>query len=198
MNASRSLLVAAMAVSVGLATACGGASATSTTSESGNAPTAALAEFKERVDEYADLHKSLAKGDAKQDKASDPAMINEVKLALAERVKTARASAKQGDIFTPAARPVFRSLLAPELRGEDGRDTKAILKDDAPAPGTVPFKVNGKYPENQPIPTVPANVLLALPTLPAPLEYRIIGQHLILLDTSTDLVVDYILNAITV
>jgi hypothetical protein len=44
---------------------------------------------------------------------------------------------------------------------------------------------------------VPANVLLALPTLPAPLEYRIIGQHLILLDTSTDLVVDYILNAVT-
>ncbi len=94
-------------------------------------------------------------------------------------------------------RPVFRRLLAPELKGEDGRDAKAVLKDDAPAPGTVPFKVNAKYPENQPLPTVPANVLLTLPPLPAPLEYRIVGQHLLLLDTAADLIVDYILNAIT-
>ena len=92
---------------------------------------------------------------------------------------------------------MFRRLLAPELKGEDGRETKAVLKDDAPAPGTVPFKVNAPYPENQPRPTVPANLLLTLPTLPAPLEYRIVGQHLLLLDTASGLVVDYILNAIT-
>jgi len=100
------------------------------------------------------------------------------------------------DIFFPEIRPVFRRLLAPKLKGEDGRDAKAVIKDDAPAPGTVPFKVNAKYPENQPIPSVPANVLLTLPPLPAPLEYRIVGQHLLLLDTAADLVVDYILNAI--
>ena len=49
----------------------------------------------------------------------------------------------------------------------------------------------------QPLPTVPANVLITLPPLPEPLEYRIVGQHLLLLDTSADLIVDYILNAIT-
>lgn len=171
--------------------------AIASTNPNENPNAAAMAQFKTAVEKYADLHKSLAKGDAKQDKASDPAMIGEVKRTLAAKVLAARANAKQGDIFSATVRPVFRRLLAPELTGEDGRDAKAILKDDAPAPGTVPFKVNGKYPENQPIPTVPANVLLALPTLPAPLEYRIVGQHLILLDTSTDLIVDYILNAIT-
>jgi hypothetical protein len=41
---------------------------------------------------------------------------------------------------------------------------------------------------------VPANLLLTLPPLPAPLEYRIVGQHLLLLDTATDLIVDYMLN----
>lgn len=57
--------------------------------------------------------------------------------------------------------------------------------------------MNAPYPENQPRPTVPANLLLTLPTLPEPLEYRIVGQHLLLLDTEADLIVDYVLNAIT-
>jgi len=161
-----------------------------------NPHAAALAEFKSRVDAYADLHKQLAMGEDRQRQTADPAQIAATKAALAAKVQAARASAKHGDIFTPAVRPVFRRLLAPELKGEDGRDAKAILKDDAPAPGSVPFKVNAKYPENQPIPSVPANVLLTLPPLPAPLEYRIVGQHLLLLDTAADLVVDYILNAI--
>jgi hypothetical protein len=166
------------------------------TDPSVNPHAAALAEFKTRVDAYADMHKQLAQGNARQQETADPAKITAAKAALATRVQATRVNAKAGDVFTPAVQPVFRKLLAPELKGEDGRDTKAILKDDAPAPGSVPFKVNAKYPEKQPLPTVPANVLLSLPTLPAPLEYRIVGRHLLLLDTEADLVVDYILNVI--
>jgi hypothetical protein len=156
----------------------------------------AMAEFKSRVEKYAELHKDLAQGDAKQKDDSDPVRINSARAALAAKVMAARPAAKQGDFFFPEVRPVFRRLLAPELKGEDGRDAKAILKDDAPAAGSVPFKVNAKYPENQPLPTVPAALLLSLPTLPEPLEYRIVGQHLLLLDTASDLIVDYMLNVI--
>jgi hypothetical protein len=163
-----------------------------------NPDAAAMADFEARVKRYADLHKQLAKGKAEQPKETpNPAEITAAKVALAAKIQAARAGAKHGDIFTPQIRPVFRRLLAPELKGEDGRDAKALLKDDAPAAGTVPFKVNAKYPENQPQPTVPANLLLTLPTLPAPLEYRVVGQHLLLLDIEADLIVDYILNAIT-
>ena len=210
MNVSRLLLVAAFT------SACGDAIATqratppdtpaevaikegerkTSTDPTVNSNAAEMAEFKARVDEYADLHKQLAKGAAAQKEASDPAQINAAKTALAAKIQAARAAAKQGDIFTEATRPVFRRLLAPELKGEDGRDAKAVIKDDAPAPGTVPFKVNAKYPQDQPLPSVPANLLLTLPSLPAPLEYRIVGQHLLLLDTASDLIVDYILNAI--
>ena len=42
-----------------------------------------------------------------------------------------------------------------------------------------------------------AKLLLNLPTLPEPLEYRVVGQHLLLIDTSTDVIVDYALNVIT-
>jgi hypothetical protein len=162
-----------------------------------NPDAAALAEFKSRVDAYVEMHKTLAQGEAKPQKTTTPDKINATKATLAARVQATRVNAKQGDIFTPAVRPVFRRLLAPELKGEDGHDAKAVLKDDAPAPGTVAFKVNAKFPENQPRPTVPASLLLALPPLPAPLEYRIVGQHLLILDTAADLVVDYMLNAIT-
>lgn len=161
-----------------------------------NPDAAAMADFKARVDRYADLNKKLAQGDAKLRQTADPAQINAATAELAAKVQAARASAKHGDIFSAEIRPVFRRLLAPELKGADGRDAKAVLKDDAPAAGTVPFKVNAKYPDGQPLPTVPAHLLLTLPPLPAPLEYRIVGQHLLLLDTSADLIVDYILNAI--
>jgi hypothetical protein len=209
MNARR-LLVLAMFTS-----ACGGASASDrepttateaalqegerkTSTDPGvNPDAAAMVDFKNRVDGYVELHRKLAKGDAEPEKNSTPVEINAAKAALAAKIKTARADAKQGDIFSPSIRPVFRRLLAPELKGEDGRDAKAVLKDDAPAPGSVAFKVNAPYPENQPRPSVPANLLLTLPSLPQPLEYRIVGQHLLLLDTAADLVVDYILNAIT-
>ena len=43
---------------------------------------------------------------------------------------------------------------------------------------------------------VPAALLMSLPRLPDPLEYRIIGGHLILLDTDADLIVDYLPNAV--
>jgi hypothetical protein len=161
-----------------------------------NPDAAVMADFEARVEKYVDLHKQLAKGAAAQKETPDPAKISAAKAALAAKIQAARPHAKQGDIFTPEIRNTFRRLLAPELRGEDGRDAKAVIKDDAPAPGTIPFKVNAKYPESQPLPSVPANVLLNLPTLPEPLEYRIVGKHMILLDTASDLIVDYIPNAI--
>ena len=162
-----------------------------------NPNAAIMADFKARVEKYVDLHKDLAKGDAKQKNEASAEQIDAQKKALTAKIQAARAGAKQGDIFTAEMRPVFRRLLAPEMKGEDGRDSKAIIKDDAPAAGTVAFKVNAKYPEGQPIPTMPTNLLLNLPPLPKPLEYRVVGQHLLLIDTASDLIVDYILNVIT-
>jgi hypothetical protein len=160
-----------------------------------NPDAAAMQEFKARVDKYLDLHRQMAKGVAEQKKGATPTELTAAKSALAAKVQAARANAKHGDIFTPEVRIAFRRLLAPELKGEDGRDAKALLRDDAPAPGSIPFKVNAKYPENQPLPTVPAPLLLTLPTLEAPLEYRVVGRHLLLLDREADLIVDYILTA---
>ncbi len=174
------------------------AAANTSTDPAVNPSAAVMADFKARVEKYAALYKDLAKGDAAQKVNRTAEQVAAQTAALAVRIQSARADAKQGDIFVPETRQAFRRLLAPEMKGDAGRDAKEVLKDDGPAPGTVAFKVNAKYPENQPKPTMPGNLLLNLPALPDPLEYRVVGQHLLLLDTAADLIVDYMLNVITI
>ena len=161
-----------------------------------NADAAVLADFKARVDKYMVVRKQAAKDVPPLKETEDAAKIKLAKDALGARIRTLNAAAKHGDVFAPAIVTKFRSLLYPELRGDEGRDAKAILKDDAPTPAEVPFKVNAKYPDNVPVPTVPANLLIRLPTLPEPLRYRIIGNHLLLVDEDAEVIVDYALNVI--
>ena len=58
-------------------------------------------------------------------------------------------------------------------------------------PGRVRLHVNGRYPESVPVVTVPPQVLQGLPKLPEELEYRFVGDRLILLDVHADTIVDY-------
>jgi hypothetical protein len=161
-----------------------------------NPDAAILEDFNARIAAYVKIHKAAAKGDAKPKETENPGEIDATQEALAARIRAARPAAKQGDVFTAEIRHLFRRLLAPEVKGDDGRDAKATLKDDAPPAGAISWKVNAKYPEGQPMPTVPVNMLQKMPTLPEPLEYRIVEKHLLILDTKSDLIVDYMWNAI--
>jgi hypothetical protein len=151
-------------------------------------------DFKNRIDHYLEIRREAAKDAPKLSETNDPAKIKVAQDSLAARIQTLRATAQPGDIFTPAIQKTIRQLLSPELKGSEGKDTKDILKDDAPK--SVPLKVNTKYPEKTPLPTVPSNLLLSLPHLPEELEYRIVGKHLILRDTGADLIVDFMTDAI--
>jgi hypothetical protein len=151
-------------------------------------------DFQKRIDAYIALRTNAVKGLGPLKPTVTPAEIKAGQDALAERIVAARSDAQPGDIFTPEIRQRFRELLAPHLKGEDRRDARAIVKDDAPP--TVPFKVNAAYPEGKPLPTVPATLLANLPPLPKQVEYRIIDKHLILRDTEANVIVDYMLNAI--
>ena len=93
-----------------------------------------------------------------------PAEINTAEKSMAQSVRGARATAKRGDLFTPATQAMFRRMLRAPLNkgGGEGADNKAIIKDDAPGPKEVPFKVNADYPKEAPLSTVPPDVLLTL------------------------------------
>ena len=149
-----------------------------------------LADFNARLNTYVEMRKKADDTVPAQKNTNDARVISSARQGLADRIRIARAGAKGGDIFTPEIAAKFRRLLRPEA----GSDTKASIKDDNP--GTIPFKVNGDYPEKETLSTVPPNVLQALPKLPPDIEYRFAGKHLILRDSRANLIIDYMLNAI--
>jgi hypothetical protein len=154
------------------------------------------ADFKKRIDAYMALHQRLEKQVPPVKPKDEPERIKGSQEALAKAIRAERKGARQGDVFTPEFANLFRRLMYPELKGPDAADTKKAMRDDAPAPSTIPLKVNATYPENATLPTVPPNLLANLPQLPKDLEYRIIGKDLILRDVQANLIVDYIANAI--
>jgi hypothetical protein len=160
-----------------------------------NPDAAVLQDFKARVDAYMKLRKEAVKDAPALKETKDPAKIKAAQDAMSAQIRAARVSAKHGDVLTPEITVALRRLLSPELKGDDGHDARAIIKDDAPT--NITFKVNAKYPEGASLPSVPANLLVNLPTLPAPLQYRIVEKRLILLDEDADVIVDYALNIIS-
>jgi hypothetical protein len=155
-----------------------------------------LQDFQERISTYIDLHKKAAKDAPPIKETKDAAKIKAAQDALALQIRALRAKARQGEIFTPEIARLFRRLMYPEIKGPDGAPTKEALKEDAPKPGSVTLKVNARYPDEQPLPTMPPNLLSSLPKLPEELEYRIVGKDLILRDVPANLIVDFIPGAL--
>ena len=83
------------------------------------------------------------------------AKIKDGQQGLAERIGAARAGVKPGEIFTPRNRG--RSSSASCVREAKQQQTKEAMKGDQPV--VVSFKVNGPYPDKQPVAMVPPNVL---------------------------------------
>ena len=160
-----------------------------------------LADFQKRIDAYMAIHKDAAKDSLPIKETKNPGEIKAAQDALGAKIRAARADAKPGDVLTPEIRNKFRRLMYPVVQGTEGRETKEELTEDIHEkdegiPKKVLLKVNAKYPEGNPLPTTPVNVLLNLPKLPAELEYRIVDKNLILRDVQANIIVDFIPNAI--
>jgi hypothetical protein len=159
-----------------------------------NADARVQQDFQQRVKKYQSVRKQTAKQGPALKETSDPAKIKTAQDSLAANIRAARSDARPGDIFTPEIRALFRRLMYPELKGADGAATKELIKEDEPV--GVRLEVNASYPDDEPMPTVPPNVLAALPRLPEGLEYRIVKKDLILRDVDANLIIDFIPNAI--
>jgi hypothetical protein len=149
-----------------------------------------MADFSIRVREYFELRSELEKTLPVLTVTDDPTEIRRAVHALANRIRVARAEAKQGDMFTPTISVEFRKALVLEMNA----DTWAAIMDDNP--GEFSNQINSTYPEGKPLSTVPPNILAVLPTLPDDIQYRFLGRHLILLDTRANVILDRIPYAI--
>ena len=158
------------------------------------ADAAALATMNDRLRAYIDLHTKLERSLPALPNDATPQQIDKNQRQLELLVRSARADAKLGDVFTPEARPVIKRLLAAVFGGPDGKQLKASIMDENPV--GITLSVNSRYPDTVPLSSVPPQVLQTLPKLSEDMEYHFIGDRLILLDTHAHLIADYIDGAL--
>ena len=150
----------------------------------------AAADFDARMLIYSDLRADLQQGLPPLRLTDDPREILKAEHALAKRIRAARSGAHGGTIFTPEISSAFRHALVSETRAS----TCASILDDNP--GAFSYQVNDTYPKRRPLSTVPGGILMLLPRLPADVDYRFLGRHLILHDTRANVILDRIPQAI--
>lgn len=155
----------------------------------------AMRDFHERVDTYAALHRRLA--------PSQEALSSQDSLAklltgqyLASAIRASRRNAQQGEIFSPEIATLFRWMLADAIDEFDGEQFLARLNGGEPVPRGMHPTVNEPY-TMLPVHRLPVDVRLALPPIPAELDYRLAGHDLLLWDIYAGIVIDFVPNAIT-
>jgi len=154
----------------------------------------ALATMNDRLRDYLALHSKIESTLPKLPDDATPEQIDKNQRLFEQKIRDARKDAKQGDLFTAEARPVIIRLLASVFAGPEGRELKASIMDENPV--DVTHRVNGRYPDSVPLSTVPPEVLQAMPKLTEDMEYRFIGDDLILLDTHAHVIADFIEDAL--
>lgn len=123
-----------------------------------------------------------------------PEQIQKHRQFLAERIQEARKDAKAGDIFTEDAQKEFRIIMQKAFSGKHARSTSRTIAQGNPV--DLHLQINQPYPEQVPVTTMPVGLLQRFPKLPKGLEYRIVGNDLILLDLESRLVIDIFRGAL--
>jgi hypothetical protein len=154
-----------------------------------------IKKFEERVKEYVSL-RATAKGKApKLSKDSTPEQIQAAENGLVGALRTARANAKPGDIFTPDIAQYIRTTLKREFKPNEKKEIrKVVLDKETNIPVTL--KVNYPYPDPKEFVEMPATLLLKLPQLPKEVKYRYVNRNLILVDSDNNLIIDYMIDAL--
>jgi hypothetical protein len=153
----------------------------------------ALAGFLDRVNEYVKVHQKLEATLPHLPKEATPQQIDKNQRALGALIQDARRTAKRGDLFTPESQIVIKRLLAKVFGGPDGAALKASIMDENP--GIPKIGVNQRYPDDVPLSTIPPQVLEGLPKLPEEMEFRFVGNTLVLMDVHAHIIADYVPDA---
>jgi hypothetical protein len=153
--------------------------------------------FADRVQEYVKMQKDLegSGSPAAGNSTKDSEQIADRQHALAGRIAAARHGSRQGDIFTHEVAEEFEKIIRKAFKEPSGRAMRRTIEDREPVKLVV-LHVNDVCPEDLSRTTMPPTLLRGLPVLPKELAYRIIGRALVLEDIKTNLIVDFIPNAI--
>ena len=163
---------------------------------SGATDVAGIEAFDARVTDYLRIRQEIASRSPLERTFDDPRQMLHERAMLRSAIRKARGDARPGDLFTAEAAPAFRRIIAATIvaSGLDQDDLVERFNDDR-TPGARPPAVNEKYDWRLGAWMWPA-LLHALPRLPPELEYRIVDDDLVLIDTRASLVVDILKDAL--
>lgn len=82
-------------------------------------------------------------------------------------------------------------MIRSTLKGPNAPNVRKTIRQGEPVP-TWHLSVNGDYPENLPLTTLPPTLLRRLPQLPAEVAYRIVGHDFVLQDMEARVIIDFI------
>jgi hypothetical protein len=151
--------------------------------------------FSDGVGKYVSILKELEGSVPPQQPTNESSQIADRQQQLTGLVANGRPDPRQGEIFTPEVAEEFRQIIRKAFQEPGGAAMrKTILESDPAKP--VALKVNEAYPDDHLRTTMPPTLLSRFPVLPKELAYRIVGRALVLQGTKTNLIVDFIPNAI--
>ena len=155
-----------------------------------------IRQFESRVAAYVALHRSVERFVPTPRVFTDSAEAENVRGAMMQAMQAMRAAANEGDVFVAEAAPELRRRIANGLLTAkvDPRDLLEEMQDTT-LPGARPPVVNETFSWALGH-LMPPQVLMALPTLPDEVEYRLVDRDLVLIDLHANLVVDVLREAL--
>lgn len=155
---------------------------------------AVIEAFENEIKEYVKLRKKVRETAPKISKDATPEQIQAYRTSLEESLRNARKGAKRGDIFLPEVSAYIRRTLKKEFQGKDRKDIRDIAFETE-LTGVV-LRVNYPYPQSAEMSEMPATLLSKLPQLPNEVRYRFVGHNIILVDRESNLILDFMPDAV--
>ena len=150
--------------------------------------------FENQVKDYVTLRKKVRENGPKLSKDATPEQIETYRTSLEESLRNARKGAKRGEIFLPEVSAYIRRTLKKEFQGKDRKEIRDIAFETE-LTGVV-LRVNYPYAQSAEMSEMPATLLAKLPQLPNELRYRFVGNNIVLVDRESNLILDFMPNAL--
>ena len=157
----------------------------------------AVQAFERATHDYVQMHRRLESQIGAIQLNSTVAEVNRTIQELAAAIRAERPGAKQGDFFTPALATELKARINSALRdnGFTPGDVRQNERLEAIEADTGALRVNGTFPWVLATAMFPC-VIAALPPLSPELQYRIVGDMLVLIDVHASLILDLLPHAL--
>ena len=155
---------------------------------------AAINQFDAAIAKYLALRKKLLGEVPGPVPESTAPTLTQASDVLAAAIQRSRPKAQPGDLFVPPVTTVIKRRVVDIVQKDNLGPLLAEIDDEEAGPKAP--SIHMRFPAASPMATMPPSLLAALPKLPKELEYRVVGNYLILRDVDAALVLDIIPDAV--